>query len=299
MQRHQPSHVLNRYTLRFCVLLSLATLSLFFINNIYYHYHPLNYFNTSYVLAGIALLLMTAGSYVLRLEYPVTYHAIKCFTLYYLLLSLILTFSCAVELTPFPPIDSHLLYFDQAIGYSTPGVLAWLADKAWLKRTLWFAYDSIYWQLIIWPLVAAIRPNKKYFYEMCAMLSITALIGLGFYYFFPTTAPASIIQSPYFVFAEHETWIKFLDIHHYIKPIGLGGGLVAFPSFHIIWNGIMLWTVREDKWLFPSLALFDTVMACACVMLGWHYVADVLGALLLLGLCLITLAPHSSSVASS
>ena len=66
----------------------------------------------------------------------------------------------------------------------------------------------------------------------------TALIGFTFYYFFPTTAPASIVNSPFF-------------------SEGLAVGfLILLPI-----NGLLM---------------------ASCLLLGWHYAIDILGAFLVI-----------------
>jgi membrane-associated phospholipid phosphatase len=119
--------------------------------------------------------------------------------------------------------------------------------------------------------------RKYYFYLLC-----TALIGFGFYYFFPTTAPASVFNHSLFFQEQIDTGLKFKQIHQFMSPTTNNGGLIALPSFHMIWAILCVNLIK--KWTIPYvvLSIVNLLLISSCVLLGWHYITDIVGGLIVL-----------------
>ena len=107
-------------------------------------------------------------------------------------------------------------------------------------------------------------------------LLISYFIGTLIYYFFPTIAPAALFHSPLFTFQEHDTYIKFYEIHHHLMPTTTQGGMIAFPSFHVIWASLLIYVTRPRWWLFLPLLAWNAILISSTMLLGWHYLADAL-----------------------
>jgi membrane-associated phospholipid phosphatase len=129
---------------------------------------------------------------------------------------------------------------------------------------------------------------------MCSSL----LIGFIVYYFFPTTAPASVLHSDYFIKEQLATGLKFTQIHQYIQPTTLDGGLIAFPSFHVIWAWLCLYLIRSWFVVFYVFLFINILLIFSCVMLGWHYFLDIILSFLILLFCHYLLALTINRTAS-
>lgn len=191
-----------------------------------------------------------------------------------------------VQYTPFNPIDPWLLQIDHWLGFSVSQALQWGHASTWGYYSLSLAYDSLIYQLIIIPTIVFFlssrydRPIYRYFKQ----LLICGLIGMMIYYFLPSVAPAHYVPSAYFSAEEHNTYWKFYELHHHIPILSPAGGMVAFPSFHVIWAVLLLRLCWPIKWLFAPLVIINTLLILATVLLGWHYLIDVIGGFALAGL---------------
>lgn len=197
------------------------------------------------------------------------------------LMVLIAFASNQIQLTPFSPIDKNIINFESMFGFTMQPVLSWTHQHPLIQRWLAYIYDSLPWQMTFLPLLLILfgkfdRLRKYYF-----MMLFTALFGFSFYYFFPTTAPASWVHSPYFSNDQIDTGLKFKQIHQHIKPTTNKGGLIALPSFHVIWAILCVFLVAEWRMLFILLAVINCILIISCVFLGWHYPTDVIAGLVL------------------
>ncbi|EKD77869.1 MAG: hypothetical protein ACD_42C00141G0001, partial [uncultured bacterium] len=144
-----------------------------------------------------------------------------------------------------------------------------------------FTYESLVFELLGIPILLTIFGAQKQlgiFY--IAQLS-SLFIGNFIYYFYPTMAPSGVFHSPYFTAAQHDTSLRFYDVHHYIKFTTTEGGLIAFPSFHVVWAILLTNCCRAKKIFFYPVAIFNIVLIISTVFLGWHYFTDVIGGIVL------------------
>jgi membrane-associated phospholipid phosphatase len=116
--------------------------------------------------------------------------------------------------------------------------------------------------------------------EYYFLLLVTTLIGFIIYYFFPTTAPASVMKGAYFSSEQLATGLKFHEIHSGIPPSTNLGGLIAFPSYHCIWALCCLYLLKDHPIPFFILLVLNSIILISCFMIGWHYLADVIGGVL-------------------
>ena len=165
---------------------------------------------------------------------------------------------------------------------------------------IFLIYQSIIYQLICLPLIMILFKRFQLVREYYFLLVSTLLIGFVFYYFFPTTAPASTIDSPYFLMMQKATGLKFQQIHHNIPPTTLDGGLIALPSFHVVWAYLSIYLLRGWPIFCWLLFPINGLLALSCVLLGWHYPIDLIGSAVviilahaLLHFCSIKPAPLS------
>lgn len=189
----------------------------------------------------------------------------------------------AIQYTPFLPIDDELVAFEARLySFYLPDAMEWLNKFPTLKELLHFSYKSLDWQLFLIPLVLVSFDKIEKLREYYFLLLFTGLIGFTFYYFFPTTAPASMFQSPYFEESQYATGLKFWQIHQHIQPTTVAGGMISIPSFHVIFAWICLFSLREWKILYTPLFINNLFLFSSCVLLGWHYLIDIVASFMLL-----------------
>ncbi len=197
-------------------------------------------------------------------------------------MSLIALATNAVQLTPFPSIDQSVIELENYLHFPIESVLTWTNNHPKFKYLLGLTYDSLTYQMSILPLFVIFTCHfslirEYYFYLLC-----TALIGFSVYYFFPTTAPASILNGALFSSSQIATGLKFQQIHQHIIPTTNDGGLIALPSFHTIWAILCINLVRDWNILWIILSVVNFFLIASCVLLGWHYITDIIGSFIVL-----------------
>lgn len=186
-----------------------------------------------------------------------------------------------LQYTPFHPIDATLLRWDQKMGFDTVALMRWTAMHPVIKKTFESTYEFLNFEIILIPLLLPWIFSKERVFQLLKMMVIAFLIGTTIYYFFPTAAPVSVLHSAYFLDSEQATALKFYQIHHYLPVTTGDGGLIAFPSFHVIWAILLCYALRGKKILFyPALAI-NFILILSTLFLGWHYLIDVIAGLLL------------------
>lgn len=182
-----------------------------------------------------------------------------------------------IQSTPFPPIDPWLVKIDQHLGVNTPAIMSWTYHHTDLHSLLHSVYNYLIIELLGIPVILTIFCARKQLTIFYLAMFFTLYIGCAIYYFFPTMAPSGILHSPYFSTAQHDTSMRFYDVHHYIHTTVTDGGLIAFPSFHVVWAILLTNACRAKKIFFYPIALFNAILIASTVLLGWHYVTDVIG----------------------
>lgn len=297
MTPQKQGHWLNITWERDEIQLAILLACVFFIAALL---HIINWMTTDYV--GVNYLVKAPQCYIAPVLLILWYLAKRFqqytpklaqltwfYSSYFVIYTVVGFLANGVQYTPFEPIDAWLLQIDHWLGFSVNQALQWGHSSTWFYYSLSLAYDSLIYQLIIIPTVIFFlssryhRPIYRYFKQ----LLIGGLLGMMIYYFLPSVAPAHFVNSAYFSAAEHNTYWKFYELHHHIPILSPGGGMVAFPSFHVIWALLLLRLAWSVKWLFVPLLIINTLLILATVLLGWHYIIDVIGGFTLAGLVII------------
>lgn len=267
----------NCLTFQIMAIILLSIIA-FAINYFVYQYPGNLYIPSGTLLVLIQIPLMYAGFYMLYGRAGKMTCMVKEWIYFFLVIALIGLATNATQYTPFSTIDQTLLKYDVLLHIDTQGMIAWVHVHPMIKSGLEFIYMSLPYQLYYIPFFVILAGRTDLIREHYFLLITTALIGFTFYYFFPTTAPASVINSPYFSEAQQATHLKFFQLHHYIQPGTQDGGLIALPSFHVIWAWLALYLLRGWPIAFLVLLPFNIALTASCVLLGWHYFIDLLGA---------------------
>lgn len=187
------------------------------------------------------------------------------------------TIAClGILTTPFNIIDHHLVKLDLWMGFDVTVFMAWVYQHPIVERVLSFAYNTWYFQIPLAPIVLALLKKSdevhRYFMGYALYFLMAALI----YYFFPTIAPAGVMQSPHFLANQHELVLRFNEIHQHLPVSFHRGGLIAFPSVHVTTALTVLIAFRKIKPIFYPMLIINALLIVATMGLGYHYLSDVI-----------------------
>jgi len=203
--------------------------------------------------------------------------------MYFFTVTAVLVFATnAAQYTPFPTIDQQIINLEAQWNINISEIIAWTHSHPLLQKVLACTYDTLPLQMCFLPLIVIATMRFHLLSEYYFLLLVSCLLGFTFYYFFPTIAPASMIDSQYFHAEQLATGLKFKQIHHYIQPATLEGGMIAMPSFHAIWAWFCLYLLREWRIAFAVLLPVNLLLVASCVLLGWHYPLDLAGSLIII-----------------
>lgn len=271
--------------IRFIILLFILIIivaSIFIGLNLWrYHYTGNNYFPADGLKIGITFVLIYIGSWIY--SGPSSKMSLIALHLmaYYCLLAMIALLTNAAQYTPFALIDQSIEAIETNwLHVNLMEIVTWTHQHMTLGRILVWVYNSLSLEMVICPFLLIVTLQRTYLYEYFILMSMTALIGFCFYYFYPSNGPASVFESHYFTASQLATEIKFSEVHHYLQPSTLEGGLIALPSFHTIWACLITYAMRSFKPLFIVLIFYNSVIIMACILLGWHYFIDLFSGLL-------------------
>lgn len=230
----------------------------------------------SWLIMAIPMGLLFAISIYARTLTPRISFVTWTYSLYFFIVLVTASLTDMVQLTPFHPIDFTLVKIDQALGFSQTAWLNWTYAHPFIGNLVNTCYGLMSIQLIVVPLVLALMMQKRAIRVLFISLLISFVIGTTIYYFLPTMAPASMFYDPHFALQQHDTFIKFYEIHHYLTVTTSEGGLIAFPSFHVVWAVLLAYAFRHKKYLFGPMIVFNAIIILSTIMLGWHYLTDVI-----------------------
>lgn len=254
----------------------------FSVNYFIYQFPGNNYFPDNVLALALLLILLNTGLYLYFPKQNIPRQIGNELIYFFLIMAIIALATCAVQLTPFPPIDAQIIKLESLFHINIEKIVLWTNQHARFKEILIVIYDSLGYQMSIIPLLVLFTCRFYLIREYYLLLLCSTFLGFGFYYFFPTTAPASIINVTLFSTDQIATGLKFYQLHHHINPTTNAGGLIALPSFHAIWAVLCVYLLRE--WPIPCilLTIVNSVLIASCVLLGWHYCTDIIGSIIIL-----------------
>ncbi len=268
--------VYNFYAAIVLVVLSLIAL----VYNEFGSNYPGNfYYFPAPLVIELNLLLFFIGFYILLGPTNKFTLRTKEFSIYIPLIACIILATNAVQYTPFEPVDPYLLAFDKFFNIDMHMLLQWTQNHPLLNTILETIYISLSYQIGWLPPLLIMMGYHKLIREHVFLMLVTSTIGFSIYYFFPSTAPASIIDSNLFNEMQKATGLKFYQLHHYIQPTTDEGGMISLPSFHIIWAWLCVYLIRNWPIACSLLAMINIILVISTILLGWHYVIDILGSL--------------------
>lgn len=273
-------HFLNR--LGFIVLSFSIVITL--LNQFWLGFPGLFYFQPTLVTLVVLIILVRIGLKIQfeSIEHTALWKMLHASNSYILIIALIIFSTGAIQYTPFKVIDNEIVTVEHYLHLHLESIISWTNSHSLVHLIAGITYDSLEGQIIFLPILVIIARQYDVAYEFCFLVLTTWLIGASIYFFFPTAGPASVIDSPYFELSQRATGLKFWQLHHYIQPTSADGGLIAMPSFHVIWAWLLVYLLRPWRFAFSLLLVINSTMMASCVLLGWHYFLDVAGSFITL-----------------
>lgn len=270
-----------------CLLAALLAAALLLaVNASWFHYTGISYFpRECWWLAFVALDFAIFGHWV-RGRSPYASFAAVNLAFYALTVAVMGVLTTGIQYSPFARIDPALARWDARLGWDTVAVLHRVAQRPALRAFLNLCYNSTELQLVLAPFVAALAHDRRRLRVFLYAIVYSSIAGSLIYYFFPSSGPAGIFQSPDFMTVQRLTHLKFEQVHHFQPVTTLLGGLIAFPSFHVAWSVLATYAALPKKNIFRGLVVLNVLVIASTVLLGWHYLVDVPAGILLAIICL-------------
>ena len=259
----------------------LVAMVLFAVNARYFRYTGISYFpHEFWWLTFVAVDLAIFGHWI-RARSPWSSFVVIGLCFYALIAAVMAVLTTGIQYSPFPRIDYTLARWDAWLGWDTVAVLHWVAQRPVLRKFLDICYSSTELQLVIAPFIPGLAGDRRRLRVLLYGTAYSSIAGSLFYYFFPSSGPAGVFHSPDFLHVQSLTHLKYEQVHGFLPVTTLLGGLIAFPSFHVVWSVLVTYAALPRKRLFQGAVALNTVVIASTVLLGWHYLVDVPAGVLL------------------
>jgi hypothetical protein len=179
-----------------------------------------------------------------------------------------------------PLIDPWLAAIDRALGVHLPTITAWTGAQPTLTRFLSRAYITLLPQLFLPAFILGFwYRDRESLWEYAFHFHVAMVVTLACFALWPAEAPfghygyTSLLQS------QSRFSVQFAALRAgtltQINPHMIEG-LVSCPSFHVAAALIVTWAFRRHwPWLVVLVPL-NLALTLSTVLLGVHYVADLL-----------------------
>lgn len=189
-----------------------------------------------------------------------------------------------------PLVDGSLEAWDAALGFHVPDLVAWVRHSPW-DRPLQLAYNSMLPQTAAVIALLGFAGDKERLNLFLLRMILGGMICLAFFLALPAEGPFQV-----YGLSPSSSQVNYLNHLHALRTGAMTHldycdleGLITFPSFHTVW-AILLAIACLDR---PVIRVFSIVLNGAVILAtlttGWHYLSDVLAAILVTILvCLMT-----------
>lgn len=183
--------------------------------------------------------------------------------------------------------DDSFFAFDRLFGFDGHAIVLWAGHNA-LGAILNKTYGWLYTYLEIAVVIPALlgRRESVRFLLANTMALVIGIVMLGLLPAIGPWIPGHWPVAGYQI-AEQKQIMALRTDRVYMFSLFLdGAGIIAFPSFHVIWAVFSASALWGFRWLRIPLAIFSTMIVLSTLTTGWHYLADVVAGLVVAALCL-------------
>ena len=179
--------------------------------------------------------------------------------------------------------DAFLAKIDARMGIEVPDVLKVMGQLPRLHHFLGVCYDTLIFlvtlAIMVPPMCGKMRVAKEY----AIATLVAAMISIPLFAFCQAVGPWVVYQYP--PDADQEIYVKTLltlkSSDWFMLDFSYRYGLITFPSFHTVLavlTALALWSIPYVRW--PAAGLAGLIVI-STVTTGWHYIADVVGGVIL------------------
>jgi hypothetical protein len=174
--------------------------------------------------------------------------------------------------------DSNFVRWDQAMGVSVPGIMAW-ANHHWLGKLANQSYGLLV-PLLMLSIVLPILTGKVKSAQQFLLANLVAFaLGLPLFVLFPAVGPW---YGFHFAIGagQAECQAAFLLIRQPGLSVYRSAEFICFPSFHVIWAILCAQALWGIRLLRVPVAVLAGFILFSTLTTGWHYFSDVLAGIL-------------------
>jgi len=191
-----------------------------------------------------------------------------------------------------PFFDKWAMTFDQAIGYDWHSFASFVSSFPLLHTILGLAYNSLLLQTMATAfLLGIVAPYRMSRFVVAS--AIVLMFSAGIFAFLPeaTLLVYTHVSNAEFVRLGFPATHQWLNTINGIRAgtlnqltVGDDVGIIGFPSYHcagallIVWA---IWPMRAGRYIFVPL---NIALIASTLIFGWHYMADLCGGALVMGL---------------
>ena len=268
------------------------TLFLVIINLIQIFWRDINIDWSSY--GGVAAI--AAGCFVLGQFYRVSGRspriglALICTGLFTLFSSMMVVFNYLLMPVVTSPIDVSLVWLDSLFGFHWPSAMVWAANNPIINTVLRIVYMTTMPQIIMIIILLGLTGRAKELHVIMVSMTITSVIAIVFWGYFPTHGAKSLFTLPDGIEALANPIVTLEYGQDLLRMAAEGPGfitpseikgLIAFPSYHIVLACTAVYAMRNVKWVFPVFVVINLLMLPATPLHGGHHMVDIFGGIAL------------------
>jgi membrane-associated phospholipid phosphatase len=189
-----------------------------------------------------------------------------------------------------PLMDATFANIDATLGFDWRSFLALTNSMPALAMVLIVAYHSITPQVVLVFAGHAFARQANRLFEFVALLAVSSaftgpLMALmpaagAYAYFRPTPDKYASFTSDAGMWHYAEL-LRLRSGEEFHLIVAKSQGLVTFPSYHTVLAILVVYSVREFRWLAIPLALLNTTMIVATLPEGGHHLTDVIVGILI------------------
>ena len=226
----------------------------------------------SFVAAPISVgLVLDAIGKAKRIAHIAYYFS---FWMGFLIIGSILSYLCAT--LPFTLMDESFAKMDSAMGFDWINWFRYVKSQPFLDKILTTAYRSMIPQILFAIIFFShakrhTGANELWWTTMIALV-ITSLISgvlpaLGTFFYYKENVEAAI-HIPHLLALRNGTMSTF--------PVLELGGIITYPSFHMVLVIILCYPYRHNKRMFPIIFTINSLMLLSIPTHGGHYLVDII-----------------------
>lgn len=235
-----------------------------------------------------AVLLIFCGLMLRRYGHPKLAAGLEITGLTYLsgVFSVLILFPLTELSWPFA--DRLLAGIDNDLGFFWPAFAKLIVENEWLLVGGQFIYHSFNWQPIIVVIIAVSSGQIRRCWVFVTASAFAAIATMAIYPFVPAAGPCVHYGLSFEEFGAlgKFPWQFGPELARLREQSGgviraeSVFAMVSFPSYHAVAAVLFAWAVWPIKWARIPFLVFNLFMLAATVVIGIHYLSDVLGGIL-------------------